>query len=802
MKEGGIQMQYGVQVDTYKKTKERSQISKLLNNLSLVIIMMTIGILISRVIFYLNTENIVGIAPFGVAFLLSVIIKNNVQITLGTSVGICIGYLTVSNSINCKYVNLIIVGILSLYSLLMIKLDRRTKDGILYLIVSGSYLLYGVVVNGYDYGVSITIALVNTVIIVPIYYVVRYGIRCIEDFNTNYFFSSEEIISIGLIICLAVSGVGDLNIFDVEIRNILAYIVIVSIAFTGGATYGTAIGVAMGIIVGISSGNMMEGITIYSSAGLIAGIFKDTGRFFSFLSYIVMYFAISIYSRELSISPLIEVVLAGGVFLLIPKKVFTFLEGEIDGDKKKIECNEREIGELKQEFSDKIKRLQKVLVTISKTLHDMNSNDKLMYKNKSTALIENLADSVCSKCSKCDKCWSRDFNTTYNALEKLIKSYESGKIYFPNELEKMCMYKFELIKDTERIVTNLNNKEILKERLGEGRELMANHVDNIYDAIGEMLMDFNKEISISEDFERVIRRALNKNGIQYKKIFCYRDSNSRTKVKITMNKCIGERYCAKNILPILNSIMNRKMCIAQEGCTINPENNECVVLIEESPRYNIETYGASAAKEGEKYSGDTFSFGKSRNGKYMNIISDGMGYGPEAGKESKATVDIIEDFIDAGFSKEAAINMINSIMTMKFEEDERFSTLDLNLLDTYSGEISFVKVGAVASFIKRGKKIKAIVSNMPPFGLVDKVEIDEVKENVKGGDLIITLSDGILDINKESLGKYNWLEEFLVSASKDPKQLAEDILEKAKELSGGKVKDDMTVIVSKVYSLY
>lgn len=802
MKEGGIQMQYGVQVDTYKKTKERSQASKLLNNPFLLIIMMVTGILISRVIFYLNTENIVGIAPFGVAFLLSVIIKNNLQITLGTSIGICIGYLSISNNINCKYVNLVIVGILSVYGILMARLDKRIKDTILYFMVALSYLLYGVLVNGYDYGVAVTIAFVNSAIIIPIYYVVRYGIRCIEDFNTNYFFSSEEIISIGLIICLAVSGIGDFNIFSLEIRNIIAYIIVLAMAFTGGANYGTAIGVAMGIVVGVSSGNMMENICAYSTAGLISGIFKDTGRFFSFLSYVVMYFAIAIYSKDLSISPIVEVVIAGVAFLLIPKKVFDFLEGEIDGDKKKVECNEREISELKQEFSDKIKRLQKVLVTISRTLHDMNSNERLMFKSKSTALIENLADSVCSKCSKCDKCWSRDFNTTYNALEKLIKSYENGKIEFPNELEKMCMYKFELIKDTERIVMNLNNKEILKERLGEGRELMANHVDNIYEAIGEMLMDFNKEISISEDFERVIRRALNKNGIQYRKIFCYRDSNSRTKIKLTMNKCIGERNCAKSVLPVLNSVMNRKMCVSEDGCTINPNTNECVVLFEESPRYNIETYAASAAKDGEKYSGDTFSFGKSKNGKYMNIISDGMGYGPEAGKESKATVDIIEDFIDAGFSKEAAINMINSIMTMKFEEDEKFSTLDLNLLDTYSGQISFVKVGAAASFIKRGKKIKAIVSNMPPFGVVDKVEVEEVKENVKGGDLVITLSDGILDINKESLGNYNWLEEFLVSATKEPKQLATDILEKAKELSGGKVKDDMTVIVSKVYSLY
>ena len=798
-------MQYGVQVNACKGAKEKRELFKMMDDPLLLVIIIAMGILISRVVFYLNTENIIGIAPFGVAFLLSVITKNNSKITIGSAIGVCVGYLTIAGDINCKYVNIVITVILTIYNFLLTKMSKeikKVKDVVLYSIIAVLYFLYMFFINRYDIGVSLTIAAVNTIVIIPIYYVIRYGITCIEDFNTNYFFTSEEIISIGMIICLIISGIGDINLFDIEVRNIAAYIVVLSVAYTGGATYGTAIGVAMGVISGISSGNMMENITLYSTAGLIVGIFKDTGRFFSVLSYIVMYFATAIYSRELAAAPLIEVFLAGIIFLLIPKNVFLAVSCEINSDKKEMEFNKREFDEVKEEFTEKIKHLQSVLMTISRTLHDMDENGHLMYKNKSTALIENLADAVCAKCSKCDKCWDRDFNTTYNAFESLIKSYENGKVIFPNELEKMCLYKFELIKDTERIVTNLNNKEILKDRLEEGRQLMANHVDNIYDSIQQMLMDFNKEIVISEDTERLIRRALNKNRIQYKKIFCYRDSASRIKVKLTMSECMDDKYCLKNVLPILNNIINKKMCIGENGCKINPETNECTILFEESPKFNVVTYGASAAKDGEKYSGDTFSFGKSKDGKYINIISDGMGYGPEAGKESRATVDIVENFIDAGFSKESAINMINSIMSMKFEEDEKFSTLDLNLLDMYSGEISFVKVGAAASFIKRGKKIKPIVSNMPPFGVVDKVEVEEVKEKIKGGDIIITLSDGILDINKESLGKYNWLEEYLVSASKDPKQLAEDILDKATELSDGKIKDDMTVVVSKVYSLY
>ena len=49
-------------------------------------------------------------------------------------------------------------------------------------------------------------------------------------------------------------------------------------------------------------------------------------------------------------------------------------------------------------------------------------------------------------------------------------------------------------------------------------------------------------------------------------------------------------------------------------------------------------------------------------------------------KESKATVELVERFVEAGFSIETALDTVNSIMSMKFEEDEKFSTLDLSTI--------------------------------------------------------------------------------------------------------------------------
>ena len=141
-------------------------------------------------------------------------------------------------------------------------------------------------------------------------------------------------------------------------------------------------------------------------------------------------------------------------------------------------------------------------------------------------------------------------------------------------------------------------------------------------------------------------------------------------------------------------------------------------------------------------------------------------------------------------------------MAMKFNEDEKFTTLDLNIVDLYTGEAEFIKVGGVVSFIKSDNKVTVINSNSLPFGVLDSVDATRTKVKLKHGDIIVSISDGVLDIDKNNIGSYYWLEDYLQYADSNPSALSRDILEKAMVLSDGKVKDDMTVLVSKIYSIY
>lgn len=41
---------------------------------------------------------------------------------------------------------------------------------------------------------------------------------------------------------------------------------------------GAGAGITMGIILGFATGNLMESIAIYGACGLVAGIFRESGK--------------------------------------------------------------------------------------------------------------------------------------------------------------------------------------------------------------------------------------------------------------------------------------------------------------------------------------------------------------------------------------------------------------------------------------------------------------------------------------------------------------------------------------------
>lgn len=792
-------MQYGVDISTYKrvgsnKSKKEANVQwELIKYISIFIT----GLLLSRVVLTINKD--VGIAPFGIAYLIS-FKKNNIKEDLIGFLAVITGYATIWNSIDTTMVYVLVALAVLVYNQVCKKLELKNIDFIAFIIIFSITFLFNIVIYNQPLGINIIISSVMLISIIPIKYIIGYAFNSIQEIDTNYFFANEEVISIGILICFLIAGFGNISLFGVYLRNIVGISVVALFSYIGGSGIGAAIGIGMGFVIGITNGNIENFVTLYGLCGLMLGVFKDMGRLFSSLAYLVVYFIINVYSSSLSLAGGVEILSSLAIFLLIPKELITFIEREFNNDKKAQVINDAHLSGIKNEFIDRLNGLKSILSTLSTSISNLGQNDILSLNNKGAAMVESLADRVCYNCELKQRCWDRNLHSTYESFSELISSCENNYINFPKKLESKCVKKTSVMKNAQEIVNNYTVNEALKTRLTEGRNLVANHINSISLTMGDMIHDFEKDITICTEIDKILKKAFNKERIKYNDVFCYLDRKGRMKIKVLLDNCESESYCYKKILPIVNSLVKVPVSVSQDGYRIDPSTGTCFITIEETPKYHITSYVAVRAKEGEEYIGDSYSFNKNSDGTYLTIVSDGMGSGPEASSESKLAVDLIEKFIESGFTHNTAIDTVNSIMAMKFNEDEKFTTMDLNLIDLYTGESEFIKIGGVVSFIKRGENVFVIKSNSLPFGILDSVDISSEIVKLKHGDIIVSISDGVLDIDKSNVGSYSWLEEYLSYSESNPSMLSRDILEKATALSGGKVKDDMTVLVSKIYA--
>jgi len=795
-------MQYGVELFPYQRVKKIKGEKKKhrFDDLPMLFMMVTYflsGILVGRVLMV----NLM--APFGIAFLIAVIAHEEGKIPLVAGCGTLLGYISLYNNVRYLPMYFITTGTLIILNYILKNIEKKKKLLLLFAAVFCEILFYKFLIVNVSLGVASINSFFEVTCIFPLYFIISYSIICFKELKTRHLYSSEEIISMAVTISLVIAGTWGTSIHEVSIRNIIALAFVLIVGYVKGSSAGAASGIAMGTIIGITSNDMIIFVGVYGLCGLVSGIFRETGKIMSGISYLLAFTVLKMYSDIGVQFKVIEVIVSCIVFVIIPQKIYRKLELELDWQKKQEHLRENYAEKIKEILVDKLNDFTDVLKKMSETLGKLADNNKLAMKNKSSALVENLADRVCSNCDMQSMCWTRESFYTYNAFGELIQNYQEKKKEIPYELERKCTKRYVLNKSTEEIVNNYIINEMWRNRLSECRELLSQQINNMGNSISEIVEEFSMDINFNSDVENNIRRILNKNNIQYRDVFCFNNKNNRLVVKLSMEACGGKQLCIKEILPFINQITEKCMCVSDEGCNIDPLMKCCNVTFEETPKYHVAAYVSGSCKEGEKCNGDSYSFSKLSDGTYMTIISDGMGSGPQADQESSAAVELIENFAKAGFNKLTAINTVNSIMTIKFCEDEKFSTLDLSSIDLYEGEIDFMKVGAVASFIKRGEDIEVISSKTLPIGVLDKPDIDITRKKIKNGDFIIMLSDGVLDYENEEAGKVDWIVEFLKNSKcNDAKELCEGIIKKAKELSGNKVKDDMTVVVEKIYSLY
>jgi stage II sporulation protein E len=114
--------------------------------------------------------------------------------------------------------------------------------------------------------------------------------------------------------------------------------------------------------------------------------------------------------------------------------------------------------------------------------------------------------------------------------------------------------------------------------------------------------------------------------------------------------------------------------------------------------------------------------------------------------------------------------------------------------------VEFVKIGAAPTYLRRESKVDIIRSASLPAGILPGIDAELARRNVGSGDMIIMVTDGIIDsMAGEEAGDRQLMKHIQSIESLNPQEVADSILTEASRCCGDKPCDDLTVLVAKVW---
>jgi stage II sporulation protein E len=294
-----------------------------------------------------------------------------------------------------------------------------------------------------------------------------------------------------------------------------------------------------------------------------------------------------------------------------------------------------------------------------------------------------------------------------------------------------------------------------------------------------------------------LRYLAREQGIALQNIHLVEKKNGRIRLSLEARMKRGNCISSKELTHIASRALGVDMALHSDSKSLVGKL-PAPYIFEEDTVYHS-TYGvARRVRDGDHVSGDNFSYMENHEGQIYLMLSDGMGSGSSACKESEMVLELMERFLEAGFTEETALRMLSAACVLSGEEDI-YSTVDVCRMDLYQGELSFYKVGAAAAFVKRGAQASWIGGGSLPVGALTQPQISTDSTHITHGDYVVLMTDGVLEQLHVPAPEQTMCEILETINVSNPNEMAKMILERVLLFTGGRVRDDMTVLVAGIW---
>ncbi len=575
----------------------------------------------------------------------------------------------------------------------------------------------------------------------------------------------------------------DVCLFDtVSLGNVLIFSLVLLSAFTGGTSTGALVGIVLGIFASLSTASA-EYSMLCGTLGIITALCSVKGKIFSCVLSVPFTLFLAVCLEPVKFAPrFFELTISGSVFILCAEVFSRYTRRFF------VKNSSRRDMHIRNYAAERLNLASKAFSTLGQLIAEAGKGSGRHADTSAASVLKRTSSEVCKSCTLSEICWQRDFNTTKDALNNASIAMDKNGILsvkdFPIHFSSRCLRMERFISHANREIFSAKYKKGFERKLRENHELMTRQYKEAAEIFSSVSSDISDNARFDEEAENALSHLLASYGILCDTAV-YRDAHGHVSVHL----------CGKDLSLLSEEFekLGNSICIAVGVHLSSPQYTRGKqlddIIMREVPPLRA-SFGASVKRRcGSDISGDSGSFFCPANGFVALLISDGMGTGKLAAKESAINVTLLESLLKSGISPRNALNTLHSALSLRNEYTTGFATLDLMYADMFDGECEFYKLGGAPTYIKRGRHIRRITSSSLPAGMsIDRISSpDRTTLKLIHGDFVVMTSDGICDG-----GDDRKIIEFLSKSDEtSPKALADSLLAYSLALYGKN--DDMTV---------
>lgn len=449
---------------------------------------------------------------------------------------------------------------------------------------------------------------------------------------------------------------------------------------------------------------------------------------------------------------------------------------------------------------EQLERYAEAFQGLSRLFQDMPCQKERIGDEDMGRLFEEVRQSVCTGCPNDGFCWGNLYFQSCRALYELLRELECDGVYSQEllaELTGQCGRAEELASSLRESYVQARESLLWNNRMMEQRMAAGEQIFQTAELLRRTAAGFAGAPEREQRIWKKLRRELNYLGIELGLLRIFLCEESRTEIYLVLRAEKHVCVSVKTIAELLSDCCGEKMrpswnCRAAVGS--EPASFHFVP----DTRFQIFCGISKITKAGELVSGDNYAFLQKDTGKVVMSLADGMGSGAEACRESEKVIELLEQFMDAGFPQETAVRMINSCMLLQ-NSRQMFSTIDLCMIDLYNAKCDMIKSGAAATFIHHGQEVEVVRSQSFPSGLIQQSDYERMSRTLESGSTVVMMTDGVLEALPEE-GREQMMAELIgKTASRNAREYAQRLMERVYLMQRLQARDDMTILIGTIW---